>query len=89
MPATIPEAMRGRALALGVLLILSGCTAGEDGQRPQPFVARIVCTVERWLRADDYRRREPGSGLCDAKGLRIPRPELDTDGDPPVDPAEP
>ena len=73
----ILRAMHARALALGLLLISTGCTPGEDGGRPQPFAARIVCSVERWLQQNDYRRREPGSGFCDAEGLRIPRRDLD------------
>ena len=56
----ILRAMHARALALGLLLISTGCTRGEDGGRPQPFAARIVCSVERWLQQNDYRRREPG-----------------------------
>jgi len=80
--------MRARVVALGLLLIAAGCTPAEGEGRPQPFVARIVCAVERWLSQDDYRRREPGSGLCDAQGLRIPRPDLgEDDAEPSAEPS--
>ena len=75
--------MRTHALILAFLLPLAGC-----GQPGAPLLARAVCAVERWLSQDDYRRREPGSGLCDAQGLRIPRPDLgEDDAEPSAEPS--
>ncbi len=76
--------MRKRALLLALLIPLAGC--GEGSGRPQPLMARAVCAVERWLGQADYRRREPGSGFCDAEGLRMPTLPSP---DPPEEPEEP
>ena len=76
-------------ILLAVVLVLFSACRGPDGKPRQPFVARLVCQVERWLGQNDYRRREPGSQLCDADGVRIPEftpPARDPESDaPPAD----
>jgi hypothetical protein len=59
---------------LGSLLIfvaLEGCGPSKGQEPPEPFLLRVVCSIQRWLERHDFRVRGPDVGRCDEAARQI------------------
>jgi hypothetical protein len=50
---------------------LVACAPPEAEEPPAPFLARIVCDIQRWLERHEFRVREEDVGRCSGAARQI------------------